>query len=231
MTRVCSRVTNDESLDRNARDFDAAVDPGARWAPSYNVAPTRPMLVVGVREGARVVRTLRWGLVPPWAKDASIGARCVNARAETLGEKPAFRGAFAARRCVALVTGWYEWKRAGGPAAPWWFHAAEGAGRVMALAALWEAWRDPATGELLRTCAVVTCPPNRLVAAVHDRMPAVLDAGGVARWLDRSAGPNALRGLLVPCPDEALAAWEVDRRVGDPRHDDPSLIEPARRAA
>ncbi len=219
---MCSRLTNPDELDANAREFDADVDPGAVWTPSYNIAPTRPVVALGRRGDGRAVRTLRWGLVASWARDREMAARCILARAETVGERPAFRDAFARRRCAVLATGWYEWKAEGGVKRPHWFHAARG-GRL-ALAALWERWVDPATGEELRTCAVVTCAPNALAAAVHDRMPVVLARGDLDAWMAPATPPARLRAMLRACPDDALAVYEVSRRVGNPREDDADLI-------
>ena len=171
-----------EALAHVARDFDADVDPSLTWSPRYNVAPTQPVLVLGARDGRRVLRALRWGLVPSWAKDVSIGAQCINARSETLATKPAFRAAYAKRRGAVLVTGWFEW-RAGAVKVPHWFHDAEGA--ILALAAVWEAWRDPTTGEELRTCAILTRAAGPLVATVHDRY-FIGNVRQIQRFFDRS---------------------------------------------
>lgn len=225
---MCGRISNHEELDRNARDFDADVDAHLTWAPRYNVAPTQPVLVLGARDGRRVLRALRWGLVPSWAKDVSIGAQCINARSETLATKPAFRAAYAKRRGVVLATGWFEW-RAGAVKIPHWFH--EPAGRILALAALWEAWRDPATGEELRTCTVVTRAAGPLVATVHDREPVRLDGDALARWLDPTASRGELDALLAARGPEAVAVHEVARGVGNVRNDGPSLVLPVRAVA
>ena len=222
---MCGRITNHKDLDTNARSFDASVEPSLVWKPSYNLAPTQDLLVVGARDGRRVLRTLRWGLIPAWSKDREMDARCVQARAETVAERPAFREAFRRRRCLVLVTGWYEWRAEAGARVPWWFHGARG--QVLALAGLWERWIDTVTGEDVRTCAVLTCAPNAMAARVHDRMPVVLGANGAARWLDAGSDPDGLHGLLRACPDDVLEAWAVDRRVGNHRHDDARLIERA----
>lgn len=233
MVRMCGRATNHENLERMMRRMGVDTSDGEPWVPSYNIAPTQPIPVVGVREGARALRAMRWGLIPSWAKDARTGAQCINARAETVGEKPAFRSAFKHRRCAVLVTGWYEWARVGAAKIPHWFHAADR--EVLALAGLWELWVDKATGAEVRSCSIVTTEPNAMAAAVHDRMPVVLSDAGLARWLtptsrDRDAEARelgALRELLVACPDAVLDVWPVDKRVGSPRNNDPSLIERA----
>lgn len=228
MRRMCGRITNHQELDRNARDFDADVDPSLTWSPRYNVAPTQPVLVLGARDGRRVLRALRWGLVPSWAKDTAIGAQCINARSETIATKPAFRAAFAKRRGAVLATGWFEW-RAGRVKTPHWFHDAEGA--ILALAAVWEAWRDPTTGEELRTCAILTRAAGPLVATVHDREPVLLGGTALVRWLDPKAPADELAALLATRGPDMLAVHEVARAVGNVRNDDPSLIAPMQSVA
>jgi putative SOS response-associated peptidase YedK len=219
---MCGRITNHQELDANARDFDAEVEPLTVWSPSYNIAPTQPLPVLGLREGRRVVRTLRWGLIASWSKDRDMAARCINARAETIAERPSFRDAFKKRRCVVLATGWYEWKTEGKVKRPHWFHATGGA--LLPLAGLWERWIDPATGEELRTCTVVTCAPNALAAQVHDRMPVVLDRSEIDAWLTTTTSAEALHALLRPCPEGWLGVHAVDRRVGKPSENDERLI-------
>lgn len=226
---MCSRVTNHQELDVNAREFDAEIEPGTVWTPSYNVAPTQRVPVLGLRDGRRVLRTLRWGLVPAWVRDEAgakeIAARSINARSETAAMKPAFRAAFIKRRCAVIVSGWYEWKREGAVKVPHWFHPAGGG--LVALAGLWERWKNPATGEELRTATVLTTAPNATAARVHDRMPVVLRGDALVRWLAPDTEVASLPLLLRSCPDEALDVYVVDGRVGSPRHDDDKLIERA----
>ena len=223
---MCGRITNHQDLDRNARDFDADVEPlgGEAWRPSYNIAPTQPLPVLGLRDDRRVVRVLRWGLIPSWSKDRDMAARCVNARAESVADRPAFREAFGKRRCAVLVTGWYEWKTTGGVKVPHWFHDARGGGDVIALAGLWERWVDVELGREQRTCAVITCASNAQAAAVHDRMPVVLDAESLPRWLAHDAAPDALHALLHACAEGVLGVWPVGRGVGDVRSEGAGLI-------
>jgi putative SOS response-associated peptidase YedK len=205
------------------------------FGPRYNIAPLqdvpivrrrragRDLTIVREGEGGRELVAARWGLVPGWAKDPSIGDRMINARAETLAEKPAFRAAFRARRCIVPASGFYEWqRRAKGPKQPFLIRRRDGA--PVGLAGLWEAWTDPATGEELVTCTIVTCAPNALVAELHDRMPVILDSADYDRWLD----PSDLRGaeLLRPCPEEWLEAAPVSTRVNSPRNDDESILQP-----
>lgn len=210
---------------------DVAIEP---WIPSWNLAPTQRAPVIGVRDGARVLRAMRWGLVPSWTKttqDAKeTAAKCINARSESVGTKPSFRAAFAKRRCLVPASGWYEWKVSDDARerrkTPHYLTSRDG--HPVALAGLWEAWKNPETQEDLRTFSVLTCEPNALVAQVHDRMPVILSAEGAARWLDATTPASELHALLVPSPAEALVAWEVGRAVGNVRSQGAELIEPVR---
>ena len=190
-----------------------AVDdpPPAKW----NVAPTDPVSIV-VRRERREVRTVRWGLIPSWADDRRIASRLINARAETLAEKPAFRAALARRRCLVPADGWYEWRQK----QPF-FIVRRGGGPV-AFAGLYEVWRDPATDELVRTCAIVTTEACADLRELHTRMPVVLGADAWDEWLDPAH--EDVRGLLVPC--EGFDAWPVSPAVNSVRNDGPALVEP-----
>ena len=198
-------------------------------ASRFNIAPTQPVPIVRelkvVRRGdgsaARELATVRWGLIPAWAKDPSVGNRTINARAEGVAEKPAFRAAFRSRRCIVPASGFYEWKREGrGPKRPYLIRCKDG--EPIGFAGLWETWRDPSGGEAVETCTIITCEPNELMAGLHDRMPVILDPGDYDRWLAPEA-PGA-EELLRPCPAEWLEAVPVGTRVNSPANDDESLI-------
>jgi putative SOS response-associated peptidase YedK len=192
----------------------------------YNIAPTQYVAVVraGDDEG-RAVAMLYWGLVPSWAKEKSIGARMINARAETLREKPSFRNAYRRRRCLVLADGYYEWQRSGSVKQPWFMSFADG--QPFGMAGLWETWRDPATGEPLESCCLVTTSPAPAVAHVHDRMPVIVPASAHAEWLDpRNGDVERLDHLLVPWAGSGLEARAVGRRVNDARNQGPDLVEP-----
>jgi putative SOS response-associated peptidase YedK len=250
MSAMCGRYLNNADPDLIARAFgldefsQTARDLGGRaLRPRFNIAPTQLVPVVRNRtaEGQRlaIIRradgaaerelvTVRWGLIPSWARDPAIGNRMINARAETVAEKPAFRAAFKARRCVVPASGFYEWKRQGrGPKQPYLIQRRDG--QPMGFAGLWETWADPATGEVVTTCTIVTCAPNELMAELHDRMPVILDPADYDAWLDpadpRGADPRGAE-LLRPCPAEWLEAVPVSTRVNSPRNDDPSVIQP-----
>jgi len=193
-------------------------------APRYNIAPTQTAAVVRWRGGRRELAMLRWGLVPSWAKDPSMGARLINARGETLASKPAFRSALRTRRCVIPATGFYEWQKTAAGKKPYFFYLASGL--PMALAGLWEAWQPP-EGPLWETFAIVTTQANARLAPIHDRMPAILDREAVERWLDPTVqDADELLGLLAPAPDSWIACHPVSRAVNNPQHDAPDCIAP-----
>lgn len=194
------------------------------WAPRYNIAPSQDVLVVRDAR-ARHAERMRWGLVPSWAQDDSIGNRLINARAETLGQKPAFRSAFGTRRCLILADGFYEWQHSEGRrgrAVPYLFRLKNR--RPFAFAGLWEAWRNPA-GETLLTCTIITCPANELVAQVHGRMPVILDQETCWSWLE-SASLAHLQTWLQPYPADQMEVIQVGQTVNNPNVDDPWCIMP-----
>jgi putative SOS response-associated peptidase YedK len=196
--------------------------------PNYNVAPTDPVPAVAVASsGERRLGVYRWGLVPSWSTSATGAARLINARAETVLSKAAFRTAFARRRCLLPADGFYEWARpADGPKQPWFVHRADGA--PLAMAGLWEIWRPP-EGELLRTCSVITTSANELMAPIHDRMPVLIEPGQWATWLDRANDDVAsLAALLAPADDRVLEAHRVSPLVNSVRNNGPELLDRVR---
>jgi putative SOS response-associated peptidase YedK len=200
--------------------------PTPNIAPSWNVAPTDPLPVVRYdkRAGERSLDVMRWGLVPFWAKDTKVGFANINAKAEGIEGKPAFREAFQRRRCLVPVDNFYEWKRTATGKQPYAIALADR--RLMALAGLWETWRSPA-GERVRSFAIVTTTPNELCAEIHNRMPVVLEPVAWRAWLgEEPADSPDLKALLAPYPSEEMVAWPVSPRVGNVKNNDPSLIEP-----
>jgi putative SOS response-associated peptidase YedK len=191
--------------------------------PRFNIAPTQYVATVREPGGPREVAMLYWGLVPSWAKEKAIGARMINARAETLGEKPSFRSAYRRRRCLVLADGYYEWQRAGAVKQPYFI--SQRSGEPFGMAGLCEHWRDPLTGEALESCCIVTTSPAASVAHVHDRMPVIVPPGDHAQWLDPDNVATARLGrLLAPC-DPGLVVLPVSRRVNDARNQGPELVE------
>jgi putative SOS response-associated peptidase YedK len=195
------------------------------YAPRYNIAPSQQVLaLVGADGSSRCVR-LQWGLVPSWADDAALGRRMINARAETVASKPAFRSSFRRQRCVVLADGFYEWQRMGTAKVPMRMRRSDG--RLLALAGLW-ARRERAGEEALETCAIITTAANNFMASIHDRMPAILeDHSAAARWLDDDATPDELGALLRPAAEDLLDAYAVSPLVNSPRNDVPACIVPA----
>ena len=219
---MCGRFTQERPASDLAEIFGAEPlvdDPGAH----YNVAPTDEALVVVQREERRAVTAYRWGLIPHWATEPKVGSRMINARAETITASPAFRDAFARKRCIVPVESFYEWKRDGTIRQP--YRIVRRDGTPLALAGLWSGWRDPATDTVRRTFSIVTTTPSEAVAALHDRMPVVLERETWDRWLDpRPADPGELLGLLAPSEAD-LEIYAVGRAVNDVRRDGPELIE------
>jgi putative SOS response-associated peptidase YedK len=183
-------------------------------APKFNIAPTSQVLFVRKEEAGRSASFARWGLVPSWAKDESIGVRMINARSETLLEKPAFRSAAKRRRCLIPASGFYEWTEVEGKKQP--FLITSVTGDLLAFAGLWEEWSSP-DGDLT-TCTIITCEANGKISDLHDRMPVILSQEDFETWLDSDAhtAPEAAE-LLVPYPDDLLTTVAVDPRIGNVR--------------
>src|SRR5271167_914768 len=200
--------------------------PTPNFAPSWNAAPTDLLSVVRYdrRAGERSLDMLRWGLVPFWAKDINVGFANINAKAEGIENRPAFREAFQRRRCLVPVDNFYEWAKTATGKQPYAIALADRG--VMALAGLWETWRSPA-GETVRSFAIITTTPNELCAEIHNRMPVVLKPEVWPGWLgEEPAGPPELKALLAPYPAEEMSCWPVSSRVGNVKNNDSSLIEP-----
>ena len=194
-------------------------------APRFNIAPTQTVAVV-LNESPRTLTGARWGLVPSWAKDISIGYKMINARAETLEEKPSYRTLLKKRRCLILADSFYEWKKeAGGGKTPTRLMLADGA--PFAMAGLWDVWKTP-EGERIKSCTIITTAPNALAAQVHDRMPAILPRAAEAEWLNiANDDPGYLKSLLGPYPAELMKTYVVSSAVNNVRNDAPELIAAA----
>jgi putative SOS response-associated peptidase YedK len=220
---MCGRITLIIDPERLRAELDLGVVP-AEYQSRYNIAPTQPVMVVNDALTRSVV-WMRWGLIPSWAKDPSIGSRLINARAETLVEKPSFRTAFQRRRCLILADGFYEWQRHEGkssPSTPYYFHLENN--RPFAFAGLWDTWMPP-DGSELDTCTIITTIANGVVAPIHDRMPVMLYGENLWKWLAPNPLP-VLQAMLVGCAENELSCHPVGRWVNDPRREDPILIKP-----
>ena len=200
--------------------------PTPNFPPSWNVAPTDllPVVRYDAKAGERSLDLLRWGLVPYWAKDIKVGFANINAKAEGIESRPAFRDAFQRRRCLVPVDNFYEWKKTATGKQPYAIALADR--KLMALAGLWENWRSPA-GEWVRSFAIITTTPNELCAELHDRMPVVLSRDVWPEWLgEEPADAPRLKTFLAPYPAVEMTCWPVSTRVGNVKNNDPSLIEP-----
>lgn len=200
-----------------------AVQESLRFEPRYNIAPTQTVPVV-VSDGDRTLRNLRWGLIPFWSKDISIGARMINARSETLSEKPSFRKLFEGRRCLVPADGFYEWVKTGGGKAPVRIRLATKG--LFCFAGLWDSWRSP-DGSELQSFTVITTTANELLRPVHDRMPVILKEKDFDLWLNPTERrKEALQPLLRSFQSEEMEYYPVSTLVNSPRNDDPKCIEP-----
>lgn len=219
---MCGRYAQYSPADAIADLFGAAIEIEA-LAPRYNAAPTQWLPVIRQRtNGERVLQSLRWGLLPSWARDETIAARLINARAETLAEKPAFRAAYRARRCVVPADGFYEWAKRPDGKQPYFIHSPDGT--ILAFAGLWERWARPVDAEVIDSFTIVTTEANPRLRALHDRMPVILAREVVDVWLDRTSDPARLSALLMPFPEERLAMHPVSRAVGNVRNEGQELI-------
>jgi putative SOS response-associated peptidase YedK len=216
---MCGRFTLTVDIDRVARVFGVA--PSIQVSPRYNVAPTQDVVTI-MRNGTAHLDLLRWGLIPSWAKDASVGSRMINARAETLAEKSSFKRLLHARRCLVVADGFYEWKQEHGGKTPMYITLKDQ--EPFAFAGLWDSWKDP-EGQQVRTCTIITTEPNELMASIHNRMPAILSHQAVEEWLDPAQkDDHALLSLLAPYPAAEMTARPVSRKVNSPKYDSAELI-------
>ncbi len=222
---MCGRFTQTATSAIIAEQF--RVTAPSFFQPRYNIAPSQPIAVIRIEPDSttRTLVMLRWGLIPSWAKDPKIGNQCINAKAETVAEKPSFRSAFKKRRCLVITTGFYEWQVQGQTKQPMWIGLQSQ--RPFALAGLWEQWIS-SKGEPLETCTIITTEPNDLMASIHNRMPVILAPAFYDQWLDSTFQHiEPLKALLRPYLSEELMAYPVSTLVNNPRHDVPQCLERA----
>jgi len=219
---MCGRFSQAQVAELDREVFKLLEMPALE--PRYNVAPTQPAAVVrGTQDGAREMALLRWGLIPHWARDPAMGARLINARAETAESKPSFRDSFRSRRCLVPADGFYEWQKTPHGKQPYYLRRNDG--RVLAFAGLWDRWRDPERGPV-DTFTILTTEPNDLVRPVHARMPVILPEQAYDRWLNPRAGARDLRALLVPYRADEMDAYPVSTYVNSPRNEGPECVQP-----
>lgn len=219
---MCGRFTLTAATKKLAEAFAGYQIP-AELPPRYNIAPTQPVAVIA-NNGQRRLEFFQWGLIPAWAKDPTIGNRMINARAETLAEKPTFKNAYKRRRCLVLADGFFEWQKVNGGKTPMYIRLASG--EPFAFAGLWESWHGPADSPLL-SCTIITTTPNALLANIHNRMPVILPPAAYELWLEPGErSPAQLDGLLKPYPAEAMVAYPVSTLVNNPKNDLLDCIAP-----
>ncbi len=234
---MCGRFTLNQSAAALAQVFHVHEVPDL--AAQYNIAPTQMVATVlqNPEGGKREFKQLHWGLIPSWAKDSGMGVKLINARAETIAEKPAFRSAFKHRRCLVLADGFYEWQGQQGKKQPFYFRLQDG--QPFAFAGLWERWRQPVrvasptgeagtpTNEEIISCTILTTAANELLQPIHERMPVILEPQDYDLWLDSQVQtPQTLQQLLRPYPAPAMTAYPVSTLVNNSRHNSSECIMP-----
>ncbi len=225
---MCGRFTLKTDPETLTGTFPGFTTPAAdEMRPRYNIAPSQPVAVVP-NNGENNVEFFQWGLIPSWAKDPKIGNRMINARAETLAEKPSFRTPYKRRRCLILTDGFYEWKAEPGSKTKTPFYIRLKSEKPFAFAGLWEAWSPNIDDDPLLSCTIITTSPNALMQPIHRRMPVILEPNAYDQWLDPSdQSPKQLDGLLQPYPAMEMEAYPVSRLVNRPSNDSSDCIAPA----
>lgn len=217
---MCGRFTQRQPATRLRKEFQVEEVPEVDAL--YNIAPTQSILGVRQRPDGREMSFLKWGLIPSWAKDSSMGAKLINARSETVTEKPSFREAFKRRRCIIPADGFYEWQRTGSRKQPFFFHMRDD--RPFAFAGLWDRWQSP-EGEVIESCTILTTEANEVLLPVHDRMPVILASEDYELWLDDDLRKVSLREeLLKPFPASQMAGYPVGTSINSPRNQGAGLI-------
>ncbi|SHM39651.1 SOS response-associated peptidase [Gracilibacillus kekensis] len=217
---MCGRFTLETSKEVLESELNISID---EVLTSYNIAPTQKVLsIVGTDQG-RKAGYLQWGLIPSWSKDAKIGSKMINARSETVDQKPSFKNLLTRRRCLIVADSFYEWKRISNQKQPYRITVNEG--RVFTFAGLWDRWESE-DGEIV-SCTILTTKPNNLMQSLHDRMPVILDEKAQEMWLDPSLkDKETLKGLLTPYNSEQMSAYPVSKKLNNPSVNDASLVEP-----
>ena len=219
---MCGRYTLKTPINGLAERFEIEEYPSS-LNPSYNIAPTQEVAAVVEEDEKRKLEMFHWGLIPSWAKDPAIGNKMINARAETVSEKPSYRSAFKKRRCLILADGFYEWQKTDNGKQPYYIKMQDDS--PFAFAGLWEVWQD---GEEIRSSTIITTDANDLMGEIHHRMPVILHPENYGAWLDPDFDEKeALIDLLKPYPSNEMEAYAVSRRVNKPSNNEPSVVEPA----
>ncbi|MCA9077100.1 MAG: SOS response-associated peptidase [Planctomycetaceae bacterium] len=220
---MCGRYTLRARLNQLLQLY--RVNSSLNWEPRYNIAPSQQVMAIRNQPDGRNREAvlLRWGLIPPWADDPRIGYKMINARAETIAEKPSFKHALKRRRCLIITDGYYEWRKEGTTKQPYFIHMSDES--LFVFAGLWEHWKkeDPP----IDSCTIITTSPNELMAPLHNRMPVILPPDSAETWLDPDIeGPELLTTLLQPYPEDTLEAYPVSTLVNSPKHESSDCVEP-----
>jgi putative SOS response-associated peptidase YedK len=219
---MCGRFAQIEPLSNIIKTF-LVEEVFSELKPSYNIAPGSRILSVIKKDGKRLLIDLEWGLIPHWAKEASVGRTLINARAESVFQKPSFRNAVKSRRCLIVASGFYEWKKEGRIKTP--YYITHSSGVSISFAGLYEIWISKENIEH-RTCAIITTEPNGIMKEIHNRMPVILTRDGEDAWLDTSIQPDKAQSLLAPYPNDDLLIYPVSALVNSPKNDSPECIIP-----
>lgn len=222
---MCGRYSLTIDKQKLLQEFDLQQEHLKSISPRYNIAPSQPVLIITSQENKSKLELCQWGLIPSWAKDPSIGNRMINARKETIVEKPSYRSPFKNRRCLVLADGFYEWKQTGKTKIPYYIRLKSGA--PFGMAGLWSHWQSKEGSEIL-SCTIITGEPNELMKPIHDRMPMIIPKNQRPFWLDHSRfESDKLLKLLEPYSENEMEAFPVSRVVNDPKNDIPDCIAPA----
>ena len=223
---MCGRFVSKAEKKKIEKEFNVKIGDESLTAPRFNIAPTQMIAAIAEIKNLREVSPFKWGLVPSWAKDDSIGNKLINARAETLREKPPFREAFRSRRCIIPASGFYEWQKTSkGVKQPFYFYLKDK--EIFGFAGLWEEWLDKETGELTETCTIITTEANEVLKPIHDRMPVILKNDDYDFWLDEKVKDTSkLQNLLVPYPAKEMDSHAVSRSINNPAANSEELITP-----
>ena len=217
---MCGRFTLSQPTDAIASAFNIAQIPPLE--PRYNIAPTQLIpSILSAPGGEKQLQMLRWGLIPSWAKDAKISTKLINARAETVSEKPSFKAAFKRRRCLIVADGFYEWQRQEKQKQPYYFRLQNA--QLFAFAGLWEQWKSP-DEDIINSCTILTTEANDLLRPIHDRMPVILESKDYGLWLDSEAQQPQLQQLLRPYQADLMTSYTVSTKVNNPKNNTPECI-------
>jgi len=220
---MCGRFSLTTDILKLQQQFNFEFNDEITINPRFNIAPSQQVLTIGSDGGKRIGTTMKWGLLPFWSKDVKIGYKMINARAESIDEKPSFRTPFKSKRCLVLADGFYEWKKEGKEKQPFRFVMKEE--KPFAFAGLWDQWNK--AGESLYTCTIITTRPNKVTEEVHDRMPVILDEDVYDIWLNpKTDDTDYLKSLLIPYPAEKMKAYPVSQIVNSPKNDIVECLSP-----